>query len=264
MEHPDAMEQTKDALTGKTALVTGAGRGIGRATAVALARAGVSTIVLIARTAEQLETAAADVREAGARPYTAAADLAELTELPALAATLSERVGHIDILINNAGVVAPLGPTLGLPLAEVHHAFALNTVAPIRLAAHLLPGMLARGWGRVVNVSSGVVAHPAGMVGGSTYAATKAALEAQTVSFAAEHAGTGVTINVYRPGGVDTAMQEWIRDQDPDRIGRTLHDRFVAGHASGTLLTPAQSAAALVAHLHREETGQIWDVTGTR
>jgi NAD(P)-dependent dehydrogenase (short-subunit alcohol dehydrogenase family) len=103
--------------------------------------------------------------------------------------------------------------------------------------------------GRIVNVSGGIVASPGSMVGGNVYAAAKAALEAHTRNLAAELAGTGVTVNVYRPGGVDTAMQAWIRAQDPKRIGGELHQRFVRSYADGTLITPAQSAAALIGHL---------------
>jgi NAD(P)-dependent dehydrogenase (short-subunit alcohol dehydrogenase family) len=247
-------------LAARTAVVTGAGRGIGQATAVALARAGVRAVALVARTEQQLETTAELVREAGATAVILPANLIELYQIEDLAVLLKERVGHIDLLINNAGTVAPLGPSAELSAIGILDAFRLNTIAPVLLAGHLLPGMVAEGWGRIVNVSSGVVAHPEGMIGGSTYAATKAALEAQTVSMAAEYGDTGVTINAYRPGGVDTAMQGWIRAQDPQQIGHSLHDRFIANHESGRLLTAEDSGAALVAHLSSNETGQIWDV----
>jgi NAD(P)-dependent dehydrogenase (short-subunit alcohol dehydrogenase family) len=121
--------------------------------------------------------------------------------------------------------------------------------------------MLDASWGRVVNVSSGVVAHPAGMVRGNAYATTKTALEAHTVNLAAELAGTGVTVNAYRPGGVDTAMQAWIRSQNAERIGAGLHERFNKNFAEGTLIAPEQSAAALLAHLAGDGTGAIWDVS---
>jgi NAD(P)-dependent dehydrogenase (short-subunit alcohol dehydrogenase family) len=98
------------------------------------------------------------------------------------------------------------------------------------------------------------------MVRGNAYAATKAALEAHTVNLAAELAGTGVTVNVYRPGGVDTAMQAWIRGQDPQRIGG-LHEWFNRNYAEGTLITPERSAAGLLAHLAGDDTGAIWDVS---
>ncbi|MFZ0976724.1 MAG: SDR family NAD(P)-dependent oxidoreductase, partial [Solirubrobacteraceae bacterium] len=101
-----------------------------------------------------------------------------------------------------------------------------------------LPVMLERRWGRVVNVSSGIVASPAAMVGANANAATKAALEVHTVNLAAELAGTGATVNTYRPGSVDTAMQAWIRDQDPDAIGRALHERFTERRAAGGLINP--------------------------
>jgi NAD(P)-dependent dehydrogenase (short-subunit alcohol dehydrogenase family) len=102
--------------------------------------------------------------------------------------------------------------------------------------------MLDAGWGCVVNVSSAIVARSASTVRGHAYAATKAALEAHTVNFAAELAGTGVTVNAYRPGGVDTSMQAWIRQQDPDHIGTALHDQFARSLAEGTLITPEHSA----------------------
>ena len=74
-------------------------------------------------------------------------------------------------------------------------------------------------------------------------------------------AGTGVTVSAYRPGGVDTAMQAWIRSQDPDRIGAGLHERFSKNVTEGTLITPGHSAAPLLAHLAGDDTGAIWDVS---
>jgi NAD(P)-dependent dehydrogenase (short-subunit alcohol dehydrogenase family) len=99
------------------------------------------------------------------------------------------------------------------------------------------------------------------MVRGNAYAATKAALEAHTVNLAAELRGTGVTVNAYRPGGVDTAMQAWIRRQDPERIGSGLHERFNRNYADGALITPDYSAAALLALLAGDDSGAIWDVS---
>ncbi len=90
---------------------------------------------------------------------------------------------------------------------------------------------------------------PRGMVGGTVYAASKAALEAHTLNLAAELDGTGVTANVYRPGAVDTAMQAWIREQPASTVGQQLHDRFTEMHASGTLLSPQHSAARLLEKL---------------
>jgi NAD(P)-dependent dehydrogenase (short-subunit alcohol dehydrogenase family) len=111
-----------------------------------------------------------------------------------------------------------------------------------------------------VNVSNGIAARPASMLRGNAYAATKGALEAHAVNLAAELAGIGVTVNAYRrPGGVDTAMQDWIRGQDPERIG-TLHERFNRHFADGALITPwairRRAARPPVRRRHRPDLGR--------
>ena len=121
--------------------------------------------------------------------------------------------------------------------------------------------MLDRGWGRIVNVSSGIVDHPGAMVGMNAYAATKAALEAHTLNLAAELAGSGVTVNLYRPGSVDTAMQGWIRSQSPDEIGAALHEHFRASYEQGSLITPSTPPGPWSAQLVGDATGEIWNVT---
>jgi NAD(P)-dependent dehydrogenase (short-subunit alcohol dehydrogenase family) len=249
-------------FAGKTALITGAGRGIGRAIALGLADAGAG-LILLARSAGQLAETRAMLLDRGAeaaRIRVVAADLGD-EEQRGRAAGAALEGGRIDILVNNAATVEPLGVTADIPAAELRRAFELNVIAPVALTAAVLPGMLDAGWGRVVNVSSGVVAQPGFMVRGNAYAATKAALEAHTVNLAAELRGTGVTVNAYRPGGVDTAMQAWIRGQDPDRIGTALHTRFNQSFTEGALITPERSAAALIAHLGGDDSGSVWDVS---
>jgi NAD(P)-dependent dehydrogenase (short-subunit alcohol dehydrogenase family) len=236
-------------FTGKTALITGAGRGIGRAIALGLSGAGAS-VVLLARTAGQLEETQALLRGQGVpagRISVVPADLADEEDRGRAAAAVLA-TGRVDILVNNAATVEPLGPTIGIVATDLRLAFEVNVVAPAALTA-------------AVHISSGIAAYPAGMVRGNAYAATKAALEAHTVNLAAELAGTGVTVNAYRPGGVDTALQAWIRSQDPERIGTGLHERFSKNFAEGTLITPGHSAAVLLAHLAGNDTGAIWDVS---
>jgi NAD(P)-dependent dehydrogenase (short-subunit alcohol dehydrogenase family) len=251
-------------FSGKTALITGAGRGIGRAVALGLGAVGAS-LILIARSEDELAQTQAMLigREAAAdRVRIIPADLGDEQQRDQAAATALE-TGRVDILINNAGTVEPLGPTTAISSAELRQAFEVNVVAVAALTAAVLPGMLDAGWGRIVNVSSAIVARPASMVRFNAYAATKAALEAHSVNLAAELGGTGVTVNAYRPGGVDTAMQAWIRRQDPERIGTAVYERFNQNFAQGTLITPEQSAAALIAHLSGDDTGAIWDVSST-
>ncbi len=254
-------------LTGKTTLVTGAGRGIGRATAIGLAASGADVLV-VARSAGELAGTVAAFEETGpgtGHALAVVADLADGRQRQRVIDAVLAR-GRIDLLINNAATVEPLGSSATVSTADLRAAFEINVIAPAALTAAVTPGMLAAGWGRIVNVSSAIAANPGSMIRGNAYAATKAALEAHSRNLAAELAGTGVTVNVYRPGGVDTAMQAWIRSQDPERIGAALHERFRRSYADGRLLTPAESAQALVGHLigpDGDQTGAIWNFTST-
>lgn len=245
-------------LAGRTALVTGAGRGIGRAVAIGLARAG-ARVVLVARSLPELNETAAMIADFGGTAAVVSADLGARTDLHRVAERAGAEFGAVDVLVNNAAVVAPLGASDGVDPAQWAAAIEVNVIAPATLTLLLLPPMRSQGWGRIVNVSSSIAAHPQAMPGMNAYAASKAALEAHTLNLAAELAGTGITVNAFRPGSVDTAMQAWIRAQDPARIGSDLHQHFTRSHEAGTLITAAQSADALLAHLTTTATGQIWE-----
>ena len=119
-------------------------------------------------------------------------------------------------------------------------AIAVNVVGPMRLTRIFLDGMVKRGWGRIINLSSGIAAAPgvSAMVGMNAYATSKTALEAHTLNLAAELTGTGVTVNLLRPGMVDTAMPAWIRAQPPAQIGPALHERFMTMRESGVMASP--------------------------
>jgi NAD(P)-dependent dehydrogenase (short-subunit alcohol dehydrogenase family) len=245
-------------LDGRVALVTGADRGIGAEISVGLAARG-ARVALLARTAGQLDQIAATVTAAAGTALALTADLADQAQTDTAIRRARSELGEIGLLINNTTMVGRLAPTSELTRQEIADDLTLNVVAPIYLSGQLLPAMLADGWGRIVNVSSWVVIRPQMMPRGTVYAASKAALEAYTLNLSAELAWTGVTANVYRPGAVDTEMQDWIRGQDPNRIASDLHQRFIQSHAAGALLTPRQSATALLAHLDSAATGQIWE-----
>ena len=257
-EHEVATNHAR--LAGKTALVTGAGRGIGRAVALRLADAGAAVAVL-SRSARDLEQSAELIGARGGVALVLQADLADLADHGALGGVVlkvAEELGGPDILINNAGSVSPLGASDQADPQEWVTAIDINIIAVARLTFLTLPFMREQRWGRIMNLSSGIVADPGARPGMNAYATSKAAVEAHTVNLAAELIGTGITVNAFRPGSVDTAMQRWIREQDPDKIGAGLHDRFV--QAQPTAIDPDVAAKALIAHLHRDKTGQIFDI----
>ena len=247
-----------EALSDRVALVTGGGRGIGQAIALQLTSAG-ARVVVLARSADELNHTVALAAERGGRTFAQPADVSDPVQVAAALALVAQRWGPVEVLINNAAVVWPLGPSATLDPDEWARAVDVNVTAAARLSFALLPAMLEQGWGRIVNISSGIAAHPAGMLRANAYATSKAALEAHTLNLAAELADTGVTVNVFRPGGVDTAMQAWIRDQRAEHIGAELHDRFTRNYQDGTLLSPQQSASSLLARLPTTATAQIWD-----
>jgi NAD(P)-dependent dehydrogenase (short-subunit alcohol dehydrogenase family) len=244
-------------LEGRPAVVTGAGRRIGRAIALGLVGEG-ACVALLARSEDQLAEVAERVKELGGIAVVVPTDIGDRAAVERGAARVLEELGTVEILINNAGVVAPLGATSTLAIDEWAAAIEVNVIGVVNLTLALVPKMLDQSWGRIVNVSSGAGAQPGGMIGGNAYVTSKAALEAHTLNLAAELEGTGVTVNAYRPGGVDTAMQGWIRRQPPERIGAALHQRFVESYESGTLITPEQSAASLLRRIPSDATGEIW------
>lgn len=249
----------RDGLRGRVALVTGAGRGIGRRIAVGLASAR-AHVALLARSEHELADAVAEIESGGGIATAIVADVQNQDTLRSAVDRVREQLGAPAVLVNNAAVVAPLGPTQALEAGMVTAAMAVNVVAPITLSSMLLPDMLAAGWGRIVNISSGIADTPSAMPGMTVYAASKAALEAHTLNLAAELHGSGVTANIYRPGAVDTAMQQWIRDQPRDQIGAALHDRFEAMHADGVLITAEDSARLLLERIAGDASGEIWSV----
>ncbi len=252
------MTSTPDFI-GKTAVVSGAGRGIGRSTAIALADLG-ARVVLLARSHHELDEVVSVIRKRGGDALAVPTDIGDRASIEATSRQIIDDVGGADILVNNAAVVWPLGPSDSLDVAQWAAAIAVNVVGAVTLTLALLPGMLERKWGRIINVSSGIAARPDAMIGGNAYATSKAALEAHTLNLAAELVDTGVTVNVYRPGTVDTQMQAWIRSQSGSPIVDVLRDRFVESYENGSLITPDDSAHSLVVNSLTDATGQIWNV----
>lgn len=197
-------------LAGKTALVTGATSGIGRATAVLLAQQGATVLVhgrSAARGAEVVEQIVAD----GGSARFVQADLTDPDDVERLAADS----GDVDILVNNAGTVW-FGPTPDIELGVYDELFDANVRATYLLTAALIPGLIRRGGGSIVNVSS--MAGKIGMAGGAAYGATKAAVASFAQAWAAELAQYGIRANAVAPGPIFTPIQS---ETDTASLGST-------------------------------------------
>ena len=197
------MTSTLQSLAGRTALVTGATSGIGRAAAIQLAREGADVIVH-GRDAERGEQVVAEIAQASGKARFVAADLSDPIEIRRLA----DEAGEVDVLVNNAGF-SWFGPTADLDVATFDALFDSNVRAPYFLVAALAPRMAANGGGSIVNLASMVAS--IGIAGAAAYGATKATLTAMTRAWAAEFSPSGVRVNAVAPGPVYTAA-------DPGRI----------------------------------------------
>ncbi|MGI8882333.1 MAG: SDR family NAD(P)-dependent oxidoreductase [Jatrophihabitans sp.] len=231
-------------LSGRVALVTGASRGIGAAVAEQLVRAGVRT-ALVSRDLEAVTAVSRRLQDAGGIALPLGRDLSDPASASEAVATAASALGAIDLLVNNAASVGPLGPTVRVPVEQWGMTLNLNLVSALATISAALPDMLARSFGRIVNVSSGA-ASGSGMLGASAYSASKAGLEMLTRNLAAELSGTGVAVVAVRPGRVDTDMQVFLRAQDADAVGPTIVDRARAFLTDGHLIDPAVPAALIV------------------
>lgn len=190
-------------LTGRTALVTGAGRGMGREVAIALSARG-ARVVVNDTNAEDAERTAADLRSAGAEAIAIRADVTRADEVRNMAAQALKKFGAVHILVNNAGILRPTR-FLDIPEAEWDLVVDVSLKGTFLCSQAVLPSMQAAGWGRIVNFSS-TAGKSVSTLGGAHYTAAKAAVLGLTRAIAKEFARHGITANAVCPGLIDTEM----------------------------------------------------------
>jgi NAD(P)-dependent dehydrogenase (short-subunit alcohol dehydrogenase family) len=231
--NPISEKSPSQDLLGKIALVTGGTSGIGKSTALALARRG-ARVLISGRNAARGEALVATIRAAGGDAAFLEADLSSADAARDLANRATRLAGHVDILVNNAGIF-PFGPTAETTDEAFDAVFATNVKAPYMLVAELAPKMAANGGGAIVNVSTMVADF--GLAGMSLYGSSKAAVNLLTKAWAAEFGPKGVRVNAVSPGPT--------RTEGTAGMGEAL-DQLAATAPAGRPADPEDIANAIV------------------
>lgn len=230
-------------LQGQTAVITGAGRGIGRAIAQACAAEG-ARVALVSRSTNQLESAAQDIRDAGGTALCVPADITNPQRVEEMARRVEAEWGSVDLLVNNAGAFRAIGPVWDVAPAEWWSDVTTNLYGPFLCCHALLPGMPARNRGCIINIVGGGTGYP--FPYGSAYASSKAAVMRLTESLAAElrKAQAAIVIFAVEPGFVRTAITEYHRDSP---AGKKWLSGVKVALAEGRDVSPTRAAALVVA-----------------
>jgi 3-oxoacyl-[acyl-carrier protein] reductase len=235
-------------LTGRVALVTGASRGIGAAIARALAEAGADVAINYRDRATEAEAVATQITAVGRRSIALAADVSQSAAVTTMVRTIEDKLGPIDILINNAGIALIRGID-DLTEADFDATIAVNLKSAFLCTQAVLPHMRTHGWGRIVNISSGAARGAGGV--GVHYNASKAGMEGMTRGYAARLVKQGITVNAVAPSLIETDM---VKSGLASSAARIPLGRF------GTSAEVAQVAMMLIGNEYM--TGQTVALSG--
>ncbi|MCM1528793.1 MAG: SDR family oxidoreductase [Alistipes sp.] len=189
-------------LKGKWALITGASRGLGRLAAVKMAEQGCN-LILHSRNSTHCQEVLEQVKALGAEAYTVQAELSDMTQVKRMLAEIDEKGTQVDVILNNAGLqVIYRTEFLTTPPEDYETSFAINTIAPMMICYHFIDGMAQRGFGRIVNTTSGIDLEPQQ----AGYSASKAALDKVTRDLGSVYNGTDVIISLADPGWCRTEL----------------------------------------------------------
>jgi NAD(P)-dependent dehydrogenase (short-subunit alcohol dehydrogenase family) len=229
-------------LTSQVALVTGGGRGLGRAFAHALAGAG-AAVAVTARSAGELTKTAAEITAGRGRTLAVPADVSDRKAITQLVQTVEQQLGPVDLLVNNAGVVSPLGPLWQNDPDEWWRTMEINVRGALLCSHAVLPAMLQRGRGRIINVASAAGTRPIPF--GSAYVTSKAALIRFTETLASETGEYGIPVFAIHPGTVRTDMAHYLLDSAPGQQWMPWFRTIFEEEQD----TPAEDAVKLVLRL---------------
>lgn len=248
----------------KEVLITGATGGIGQALAAEFARAG-ATVIISARSEDKLQTLAERLKREGGQALALCCDVRERKQVDALANAINERVGTVQILINNAGI-APAASFLEMADSLWDDVVAVNLTGTYNCCKTFLPGMIESGWGRIINIASTVGKIAYSHV--SAYTASKHGVLGLTRSLALETAKLGVTVNAICPGYVDTELTRKSAEVMAQKTGKNVTEilAFFAKSSPQNRLIAPEEVAGLALMLASENargiTGQAINVDG--
>ena len=232
-----------EGMRGRVALITGGSSGIGQASAVALAKEGVKTVVT-GRSQEGLGDTVSQVKAAGGDVQAIGADLTDPTDIERMIAEGASAYGRLDYLINNAGTQGEVNELADQRLESFDEVFATNVRGLFLCMKYAIPHILKQG-GAIVNLSSG--GGLVGVPGASVYCASKHAVMGMTKVAALDYAQKGIRVNSVNPGGVDTPMlQRFFNSIEDEGERRAARDVFDASHPMGRLATAEEVAEAVV------------------
>jgi len=251
-------------LKGRIALVTGASRGIGRAIARGYAHEG-ATLAVTARSSAELQSLVDELQEGGIRALAIAADLSDPAAPAQVVRQVLDSFGTIDILVNNAGIGGSAGPNPVVKFDDAlwHKTLALNLTAPYLLTKAVLPVLLAKKWGRIINIASINGKIPS--IHGVAYTASKHGVLGLTRTAALEVARDGITVNAICPGPVRTVMNDRRVEYDAKRLGVPFQELESRLTPIGRRLDPDEIVPMAILLASEESaaiTGQAFNVCG--
>jgi NAD(P)-dependent dehydrogenase (short-subunit alcohol dehydrogenase family) len=230
-------------LNGKVAILTGAGRGLGRASAIAMAKEGAS-LVILSRTPSELRETAERIKAQGREVLSIRADVSKPGDIKKVVRRALSRFGAIDLLMNNAAIIGPLKPTFKIKEKEWDHALDINLRGAYLFSKAVIPHMIKQKRGKIINVISGlgeIVMPPFG-----AYSVAKAGLIHLTRFMAEELGDYNIQVNGLDPGIMDTRMQEEIRASGPEVLGAELYKQVLGWKERGELKPPEKVARLAV------------------
>lgn len=246
-------------LKGNVAIITGASRGLGRASAMEMGKEGVS-LVIISRTSPEIEATSRTIEKVGGNVLSLKVDISRSTDVEEAVDKAQSHFGKIDILMNNAAVIGPVRPLFEVDEGDWNICMDINLKGTFLFSKAVIPHMIRQKKGKIINVTSGLGVMAMPLFGG--YSIAKAGVIHLTKILAEELKAHNIQVNGLDPGVMDTRMQEELRNLGPEVLGDKIYAEF-SGFKEKGLLKPPERVAKLAVFLASEESNSITGENGT-